>query len=148
MPGMTTASLLAFLLASFLLAIVPGVGTAMLVKQGVRGGRRAARGWRPGSRSGPWPPGSGSRCCSSRRRAARGVADSWCGRALWFETRALFSKAAHLRRGRGAGDTLRYLIIATPLTTIIGWLKRHQHKLERISGGVLIGLGIKLALDS
>jgi threonine/homoserine/homoserine lactone efflux protein len=39
---MTWSGLLAFLLASLLLAMVPGVGTAMLVKQSVRGGRRGA----------------------------------------------------------------------------------------------------------
>ncbi|HEV8562796.1 MAG TPA: LysE family transporter [Actinophytocola sp.] len=39
---MTWSGLLAFLPASLLLAMVPGVGTAMLIKQSVRGGRRGA----------------------------------------------------------------------------------------------------------
>ncbi|CRK61246.1 Threonine efflux protein [Alloactinosynnema sp. L-07] len=39
---MTWSSFLAFLLASFVLAMVPGVGTAMLLKQSIRGGRRGA----------------------------------------------------------------------------------------------------------
>jgi threonine/homoserine/homoserine lactone efflux protein len=30
---------------------------------------------------------------------------------------------------------------------MIGWLKRHHTKLERLSGAVLIGLGVKLAVD-
>jgi threonine/homoserine/homoserine lactone efflux protein len=34
------------------------------------------------------------------------------------------------------------------LGRIVGWLRRHHRKLERLSGGVLIGLGVKLALDS
>ncbi|UVS76757.1 LysE family translocator [Actinokineospora sp. UTMC 2448] len=39
---MTGSSIVAFLVASFTLAMVPGVGTAMLLRQSVRGGRKAA----------------------------------------------------------------------------------------------------------
>jgi threonine/homoserine/homoserine lactone efflux protein len=194
----TTASLLAFLLASFLLAIVPGVGTAMLVKQSVRGGRRAALATVVGLEAGVafWAVAAGlglSVLLVASEVAYQGLRIVGVVVLLWFGVRALFSKppkesdptSGGFRAGLvvnlanpklavfaisflpqfvapGAGrwvllilaavwvviDTLWYLIIATLLTTIIGWLKRHQHKLERISGGVLIGLGVKLALDS
>ncbi|MGQ0837062.1 LysE family translocator [Actinokineospora sp.] len=39
---MTWSGFLAFLLASIVLAMVPGVGTAMLLRQSIRGGRRGA----------------------------------------------------------------------------------------------------------
>jgi threonine/homoserine/homoserine lactone efflux protein len=39
---MTGSSVVAFLIASFTLAVVPGVGTAMLLRQAARGGRTAA----------------------------------------------------------------------------------------------------------
>ncbi|MGW5050433.1 LysE family translocator [Actinokineospora sp. NPDC004072] len=39
---MTSSSLVAFMIASFTLAMVPGVGTAMLLRQSLRGGRKAA----------------------------------------------------------------------------------------------------------
>jgi threonine/homoserine/homoserine lactone efflux protein len=44
-------------------------------------------------------------------------------------------------------DTIWYLIIAALLGRIIGWLRRHQSKLERLTGAVLIGLGVRLAID-
>lgn len=196
---MTTASLLAFLLASFLLAIVPGVGTAMLVKQSVRGGRRAALATVAGLEAGVafWAVAAGlglSVLLVASEVAYQALRVAGVVVLLWFGIRALFSKprrdggdtaSGGFRAGLvvnlanpklavfaisflpqfvapGAGrwvllvlaavwvlvDTLWYLVIATLLTTVIGWLKRHQHKLERISGGVLIGLGVKLALDS
>lgn len=195
---MTTAGLLAFLLASFLLAIVPGVGTAMLVKQSVRGGRRAALATVVGLEAGVafWAVAAGlglSVLLVASEVAYQALRIAGVVVLLWFGVRALFSKpraesdpgSGGLRAGLvvnlanpklavfaisflpqfvapGAGrwvllvlaavwvviDTLWYLIIATLLTTVIGWLRRHQHKLERISGGVLIALGVKLALDS
>lgn len=39
---MTGSGVVAFLIASFTLAMVPGVGTAMLLRQSARGGRKAA----------------------------------------------------------------------------------------------------------
>jgi threonine/homoserine/homoserine lactone efflux protein len=47
-------------------------------------------------------------------------------------------------------DTVWYLGIVLLLSRIIGWLKRTEirRRLERISGAVLIGLGIKLAIES
>lgn len=188
----------AFLLASFLLAIVPGVGTAMLVKQSVRGGRRAALATVVGLEAGVafWAVAAGlglSVLLVASEVAYQGLRIAGVVVLLWFGVRALFSRPAPdrdtasggFRAGLivnlanpklavfaisflpqfvspGAGrwvllvlaavwvliDTVWYLIIATLLTTIIGWLRRHQHTLERISGGVLIGLGVKLALDS
>ncbi|MFI7676075.1 LysE family translocator [Actinophytocola sp. NPDC049390] len=44
-------------------------------------------------------------------------------------------------------DTLWYLVIAGLITTVVDRLRRHQSTVERWSGAVLIGLGVKLALD-
>lgn len=195
---MTTASMLAFLLASFLLAIVPGVGTAMLVKQSVRGGRRAAFATVVGLQTGVafWAVAAGlglSVLLVASEVAYQALRIAGVVVLLWFGVRALFSKPKADREVTAAGglragllvnlanpklavfaisflpqfvapdagrwallalaavwvliDTIWYLIIASVLTMVIGWLKRHQHKLERLSGGVLIGLGVKLALD-
>lgn len=195
---MTTASMLAFLLASFLLAVVPGVGTAMLVKQSVRGGRRAAFATVAGLELGVafWAVAAGlglSVLLIASEVAYQVLRVAGVVVLLWFGARALFGKPSAgqdtapgggFRAGLlvnlanpklavfavsflpqfvapGAGrwvlltlaavwvliDTIWYLIIATLLTRVIGWLKRHQHKLERLTGGVLIALGIKLALD-
>jgi threonine/homoserine/homoserine lactone efflux protein len=195
---MTTAGFLAFLLASFLLAIVPGVGTAMLVKQSVRGGRRAAFATVAGLELGVafWAVAAGlvlSVLLVASEVAYQALRVAGVVVLLWFGVRALFGRrrdAAEPTPGGGfragllvnlvnpklavfavsflpqfvapgAGrwvlltlaavwvviDTLWYLVIAALLTRVVGWLKRHQHKLERITGGVLIGLGVKLALD-
>lgn len=194
---MTTAGLLAFLLASFLLAIVPGVGTAMLVKQSVRGGRRAAFATVAGLELGVafWAVAAGlglSVLLVASEVAYQALRVAGVVVLLWFGVRALFGKPSSgndapsggFRAGLlvnlanpklavfavsflpqfvapGAGrwvlltlaavwvviDTLWYLIIAALLTRVIGWLRRHQHKLERLTGGVLIALGIRLALD-
>jgi threonine/homoserine/homoserine lactone efflux protein len=195
---MTAAGLAAFLLASFLLAIVPGVGTAMLVKQSLRGGRRAAFATVAGLQLGVafWAVAAGlglSVLLVASEVAYHALRVVGVGVLLWFGVRALFGKRSGddaapsgggFRAGLlvnlanpklavfavsflpqfvspGAGkhvllalaalwvlvDTVWYLIIATLLTKVIGWLKRHQHKLERLTGAVLIGLGIKLALD-
>ena len=195
---MTVAGLAAFLLASFLLAIVPGVGTAMLVKQSLRGGRRAAFATVAGLQLGVafWAVAAGlglSVLLVASEVAYHVLRVVGVVVLLWFGVRALFGAPAGdsaapsgggFRAGvlvnlanpklavfavsflpqfvtPGAGrwvllalaalwvlvDTLWYLIIATLLTKVIGWLKRHQHTLERLTGGVLIGLGVKLALD-
>jgi threonine/homoserine/homoserine lactone efflux protein len=194
---MTTAGLLAFLLASFLLAIVPGVGTAMLVKQSVRGGRRAALATVAGLETGVafWAVAAGlglSVLLVASEVAYQGLRVVGVVVLLWFGVRALMGRAAESTATKGGGfragllvnlanpklavfavsflpqfvapgagrwvlltlaavwvlvDTVWYLVIATLLTKVIGWLKRHQRMLERVSGGVLVGLGIKLALD-
>jgi threonine/homoserine/homoserine lactone efflux protein len=194
---MTTAGLLAFLLASFLLAIVPGVGTAMLVKQSLRGGRRAALATVAGLETGVafWAVAAGlglSVLLVASEVAYQGLRVVGVVVLLWFGVRALMGRAAESTATKGGGfragllvnlanpklavfavsflpqfvapdagrwvlltlaavwvivDTVWYLIIATLLTKIIGWLKRHQRMLERVTGGVLVGLGLKLALD-
>lgn len=195
---MTAAGLAAFLLASFLLAIVPGVGTAMLVKQSLRGGRRAAFATVAGLQLGVafWAVAAGlglSVLLVASEVAYHGLRIVGVAVLFWFGARALFSKPTERAEATPGGgfrsgllvnlanpklavfavsflpqfvapeagqhvlltlaalwvvvDTVWYLIIATLLTKIIGWLRRHQHKLERLTGAVLIGLGIKLALD-
>lgn len=195
---MTTAGMLAFLLASFLLAIVPGVGTAMLVKQSLRGGRRAAFATVAGLQLGVafWAVAAGlglSVLLVASDVAYQVLRVVGAGVLLWFGARALFSKPTERAEATPGGglragllvnlanpklavfavsflpqfvapeagrhvllvlaavwvliDTVWYLLIAALLTRVIGWLKRHQLKLERLTGGVLIGLGIKLALD-
>jgi threonine/homoserine/homoserine lactone efflux protein len=195
---MTTAGLAAFLLASFLLAIVPGVGTAMLIKQSLRGGRRAAFATVAGLQLGVafWAVAAGlglSVLLVASEVAYHALRVVGVVVLLWFGVRALFGKPSGegaepsgggFRAGLlvnlanpklavfavsflpqfvapGAGkhvllalaalwvlvDTVWYLIIATLLTKVIEWLKRHQHKLERLTGAVLIGRGVKLALD-
>jgi threonine/homoserine/homoserine lactone efflux protein len=194
---MTTTGLLAFLLASFLLAIVPGVGTAMLVKQSVRGGRRAAFVTVAGLETGVafWALAAGlglSVLLVASEVAYQVLRIAGVVVLLWFGARALFGKhretdtpaTGGFRAGLlvnlanpklavfaisflpqfvspGAGrwalitlavlwvviDTLWYLVIATVITAAVGWLRRHRAAIERLSGAVLIGLGVKLALD-
>jgi threonine/homoserine/homoserine lactone efflux protein len=195
---MTAAGFAAFLLASFLLAIVPGVGTAMLVKQSLRGGRRAALATVAGLQTGVafWAVAAGlglSVLLVASEVAYQVLRVAGVVVLLWFGVRALFTKptgstaatpAGGFRAGllvnlanpklavfavsflpqfvpAGAGrwvllalaavwvlvDTVWYLIIAALLGRVIGWLRRHQTKLERLTGVVLISLGIKLALD-
>ena len=195
---MTFAGLMAFLLASFLLALVPGVGTAMLVKQSVRGGRRAAFVTVAGLETGVafWALAAGlglsvllvaSEITYEILRVAGVLV------LLWFGARALFGRPAEPADTPSAGgfragllvnlanpklavfaisflpqfvapdagrwvlialaaawvviDTVWYLILAGLVTALIGTLRRHQARLERLSGAVLIGLGVKLALD-
>jgi threonine/homoserine/homoserine lactone efflux protein len=195
---MTTAGLLAFLLASFLLAILPGVGMAMLVKQSVRGGRRAAVATVFGLEAGVafWAVAAGlglSVLLVASEVAYQVLRVAGVVVLLWFGARALFGRHRESVAPSGGGgfragllvnlanpklavfavsflpqfvepgapqwvllalaavwvvvDTVWYLIIAGLLTTVVGWLRRHQAKLERLSGAVLIGLGVKLALD-
>jgi threonine/homoserine/homoserine lactone efflux protein len=189
---MTASGLAAFLVASVLLAIVPGVGTAMLVKQSVRGGRRAALITVAGLEAGVafWA------VAAALGLSALLVASTVAYQVLrivgviillWFGIRALFGRrtatGTPASNGFRAGllvnlanpklavfavsflpqfvpsgnpaalvalallwvlvDTLWYLIIATMLVKIIDRVRG----LERLSGIILIGLGVKLALD-
>lgn len=195
---MTVAAFAAFLLASVLLALVPGVGTAMLVKQSVRGGRRAALATVAGLQTGVafWAAAAGlglSVLLVASEVAYLVLRVVGVVVLLWFGVRALLSKPArHPDATPGGGfragllvnlanpklavfavsflpqfvapdagrwallalaavwvlvDTVWYLIIAALLTRVIGWLRRHQTSIERLSGAVFIGLGIRLALD-
>jgi threonine/homoserine/homoserine lactone efflux protein len=194
---MTTTGLLTFLLASFLLAIVPGVGTAMLVKQSVRGGRRAAFVTVAGLETGVafWALAAGlglSVLLVASEVAYQALRIAGIAVLLWFGARALFGKhretdapaTGGFRAGLllglvnpklavfaisflpqfvspGAGrwalialavlwvvvDTIWYLVIAAVINTAVGWLQRHRAAIERVSGVVLIGLGVRLALD-
>lgn len=195
---MTFAGLMAFLLASFLLALVPGVGTAMLVKQSVRGGRRAAFVTVAGLETGVafWALAAGlglSVLLVASEIAYEILRVAGVLVLLWFGLRALFGRHAERDDAPSAGgfragllvnlanpklavfaisflpqfvapdagkwvlialaaawvviDTVWYLILAGLVTALVGTLRRHQAKLERLSGAVLIGLGVKLALD-
>jgi threonine/homoserine/homoserine lactone efflux protein len=200
---MTWSSLTAFFIASFLLAMVPGVGTAMLVRQSVRGGRRGALATVAGMELGVafWAVAASlglSVLLLASNLAYQGLRIAGVCVLLWFGFKALFGRhkddekdkptpGSGFRAGlltnmanpklgvfaisflpqfvppgstRGALillavlwvviDTVWYLGIVLLLSRILGWLKRTEirRRLERISGAVLIGLGIKLAVES
>jgi threonine/homoserine/homoserine lactone efflux protein len=189
---MTLNGLWAFLLASVLLALVPGVGTAMLVKQSVRGGRRAAFVTVAGLEVGVAFWAVAAALGLSALLVASEIAYDilrivGVGVLLWFGVRALFGRKQDASTPGGNGfragllvnlanpklavfaisflpqfvpagqpvallllaglwvlvDTVWYLIIAAALVRVVHRLK----VLERLSGVVLIGLGVKLALD-
>lgn len=191
---MTWSSFTAFLLASVVLALVPGVGTAMLVRQSVRGGRRAAYATVAGLQTGValWAVAAGlglSVLLVANEIAYQVLRVVGVGVLLVFGFRALFGRhreptaprtGGGFRAGLlvnlanpklavfaisflpqfGAGrdellllaalwvviDTVWYLIIATLLTKAIRWLRNNW--VERLSGAVLIGLGIRLATET
>lgn len=191
---MTWTDLTAFLLASIMLALVPGVGTAMLVRQSVRGGRRAAYATVAGLQTGValWAVAAAlglSALLVANEIAYQVLRVAGVGVLLVLGVRALFGRhreptapttGSGYRAGLlvnlanpklavfaisflpqfGAGrgelialavlwvliDTLWYLIIATLLTRAVTWLRATW--LERLSGAVLIGLGIRLATES
>jgi len=94
---MTWSGLLAFLLASFVLAMVPGVGTAMLVKQSVRGGRRGALATVAGMEVGVavWAVAAGlglSMLLFASRVAYEVLRVVGVCVLLWFGVRALFGR--------------------------------------------------------
>jgi threonine/homoserine/homoserine lactone efflux protein len=201
---MTWSGLLAFLLAALLLAMVPGVGTAMLVKQSVRGGRRGALATMAGMEVGVavWAVAAGlglSVLLVASQVAYQALRVTGVCVLLWFGLRALFGRhdpgAEPDRPTTGSGfraglavnlanpklavfaisflpqfvapgsahwvlvslaalwvvvDTAWYLIVIALLTRLLSWLRQAtvRRALTRISGGVLITLGIRLALDS
>jgi threonine/homoserine/homoserine lactone efflux protein len=199
---MTWSGLLAFLPASLLLAMVPGVGTAMLIKQSVRGGRRGALATVAGMEAGVAVWATTAALGLSVLLLASEVAYEALRIVgvlvlLWFGARALLGRhrveQAAPTRGSGfrAGllvnlanpklavfaisflpqfvapgsprwalvalaalwvvvDTVWYLLIVALLTRILGWLRRSvvRRRLERVSGAVLIGLGVRLAVES
>lgn len=194
---MTWTDLTAFLLASVVLALVPGVGTAMLVRQSVRGGRRAAYATVAGLQTGValWAVAAalglsvllvaneiayqvlrvagvcvllvlGVRALFGRHREPTAPTTPTTGSGyragllvnLANPKLAVFAISFLPQFGAGRGelimlavlwvlvDTLWYLIIASLLTRAVGWLRTTW--LERLSGAVLIGLGIRLATES
>jgi threonine/homoserine/homoserine lactone efflux protein len=199
---MTWSGLLAFLPASLLLAMVPGVGTAMLIKQSVRGGRRGALATVAGMEAGVavWAVAAAlglSVLLLASEVAYQALRMLGVGVLLWFGARALFGRHRVDREApsRGSGfragllvnlanpklavfaisflpqfaapgsprwalvalaalwvvvDTVWYLLIVALLSRILGWLRRSavRRRLERISGAVLIGLGVRLAVES
>ncbi|MPZ84985.1 MAG: LysE family translocator [Actinophytocola sp.] len=194
-------NLAAFLLASLLLAMVPGVGTAMLLRQSVRGGRRTALATVAGLETGVavWAAAAAlglSALLVVSELAYQGLRIAGVVVLLWFGIRALFGRAAadtgtgtrsggfragllvnlanpklavfaisflpqFVPAGDGhatllalaalwvAVDTVWYLIIVGLLSTAVDWLRRPKvrARLERVSGAVLVGLGIRLALE-
>jgi threonine/homoserine/homoserine lactone efflux protein len=198
---MTLSGFLAFLLASLLLALVPGVGTAMLVRQSVKGGRRGALATVAGLEVGVafWAVAAGlglSILLLASQVAYQSLRIAGVCVLLWFGVRALFGRhRPETEPTRSSGfragvlvnlanpklavfaisflpqfvppgsprwtlmvlaavwvlvDTLWYLGIVLLLSKIIGWLKRTEirRRLERVSGVVLIALGIRLAIES
>src|SRR5882762_4967541 len=94
---MTWSGFLAFLLASILLAMVPGVGTAMLLRQSVRGGRRGALATVAGMEIGvaSWAVAAGlglSVLLLASNLAYQGLRIAGVVVLLWFGIRALFGR--------------------------------------------------------
>ncbi|SES07424.1 LysE family translocator [Actinokineospora terrae] len=200
---MTWSGFLAFLLASLILAMVPGVGTAMLLRQSIRGGRRGALATVAGMELGVavWAVAAAfglSVLLVASEVAYQALRIGGVAILLWFGVRALFGRHVDaepeaLSSGSGfraglvvnvanpklavfaisflpqfvepgaarwvlvalAGlwvvvDTLWYLLVIALLSRFMGWLRRSavRRRLERVSGAVLIGLGIRLAVQS
>ncbi|GLZ41548.1 LysE family translocator [Actinokineospora sp. NBRC 105648] len=200
---MTWSGFLAFLLASLVLAMVPGVGTAMLVRQSIRGGRRGALVTVAGMETGVavWAVAAAlglSVLLVASAVAYQGLKIAGVAVLVWFGVKALFGKhdftevaAPTAGSGYRAGlvvnlanpklavfaisflpqfvepgaprwvlvalagmwvlvDTLWYLVVIALLGRILGWLRKTtvRARLERVSGIVLIGLGIRLAVQA
>jgi threonine/homoserine/homoserine lactone efflux protein len=112
--------LAAFLLASFLLAMVPGVGTAMLVRQSVRGGRRAALATVAGLESGVavWAAAAGlglSVLLVASEVAYQVLRVTGVVVLLWFGVRALFGRHREPDETAGGGFRAGLLVnLANP----------------------------------
>lgn len=201
-----TTGLGAFVLASLLLALFPGPGTALVVRQSVRGGRRAALAtvlgmelgvlvWALAAAFGVSVLLTASEVAYDVLRVIGALALVWLGvkallsaRATTATTSDAPSVGAGVRAGMlvnvanpklgvfavsflpqfvadGPGrqstlvvlallwvviDTAWYLVIVALLDRIVGVLRRAtvRKRLEQVSGGVLIALGLRLALDS
>ena len=125
---MPLENLVAFVAASFLIALSPGPGTAMALRQSVHG-RKAALATVFGMEVGVFAISFLPQFVPAGE-AGQGV--------LLF-----------LAMGWVLIDTVWYLIIVSILHTIRGWLGRPRVRpaLEKLSGGVLLALGIRLVLD-
>jgi threonine/homoserine/homoserine lactone efflux protein len=201
--AVTATDLAAFLFASFLLAIVPGQGTAVLLRQSIRGGRRGALATVAGLELGvlAWAIAAAlglSVLLLASEVAYQGLRVVGVVVLLWLGYKALRGgdpaevilearpASSSFRSGllvnlanpklavfaisflpqfvpASAGrhtllllallwvivDTVWYLLIVVVLGRIIEWLRRAEvrRRLERLSGVVLIGLGIRLALQ-
>jgi threonine/homoserine/homoserine lactone efflux protein len=112
--------LLAFLVASFLLAMVPGVGTAMLVRQSVRGGRRAALATVAGLQTGVavWAAAAGlglSVLLVASEVAYQVLRVAGVAVLLWFGIRALFGRHRETGPREGGGFRAGLLVnLANP----------------------------------
>ena len=205
MPGVTT-TLTAFLAASLLVALFPGPGTALVLRQSVRGGRRAALATVTGMELGVlvWAMAAAfgiSVLLTASEIAYTALRIIGVVVLVWIGVRSLLharrpdegpaeppSTAAGVRAGllvnlanpklgvfavsflpqfvpAGPGhqttlvvlallwvvvDTAWYLVIVMLLDRISRWLRKAtvRKRLEQLSGTVLIGLGVRLALDS
>ncbi|WP_026316216.1 LysE family translocator [Actinokineospora enzanensis] len=200
---MTGSGLLAFLVASLVLAMVPGVGTAMLVRQSIRGGRRGALTTVAGMESAVafWAAAAAlglsvlllaSEVAYQTLRVAGVLYLLWVGgKALFGRHKSADPEVPVSGSGYRAGllvnlanpklavfaisflpqfvepgaprwvlvafaglwvlvDTVWYLLIVALLGYVLGWLRKAKvrARIERLSGAVLIGLGIKLAIES
>jgi threonine/homoserine/homoserine lactone efflux protein len=108
--------LVAFLVASFLLAMVPGVGTAMLVRQSVRGGRRAALATVAGLETGVavWAAAAGlglSMLLVASEVAYQALRIAGVAVLLWFGIRALFGRHREAGEHRSGGGFRAGLLV-------------------------------------
>ena len=173
---MPLENIVAFVAASFLIALSPGPGTAMVLRQSVHG-RKAALATVFGMEVGVacWAVAAAlglSVLLTASEIAYHALRIGGAVFLIYLGVRALISKttpeaapqpAAERVTGGEAGqgvllflaigwvliDTVWYLIIVSILHTIRGWLSRPRVRpaLEKLSGGVLLALGIRLVLD-
>ncbi|WP_312880190.1 LysE family translocator [Actinokineospora xionganensis] len=109
---MTWSGFLAFLIASFLLAMVPGVGTAMLLRQAIRGGRRGALATMAGMEVGVavWAVAAGlglSVLLVASEVAYQGLRIVGVCVLVWFGIKALFGRHEHTETAVTAGSGFR-----------------------------------------
>ena len=199
---MTGSSVVAFLIASFTLAMVPGVGTAMLLRQSARGGRKAAVATVIGMEAGVavWALAAAlglSVLLVASEIAYQALRITGVAVLIVFGVKALLArgvpetgdapKGGGFRSGLlvnlanpklavfavsflpqfvtpGAArwvlvalavawvviDTLWYLLVLALLTRVMDALRKPRVRvaLERVSGVALVGLGVKLAVES
>lgn len=197
---MPLENIVAFVAASFLIALSPGPGTAMVLRQSVHG-RKAALATVFGMEVGVacWAVAAAlglSVLLTASEIAYHALRIGGAVFLIYLGVKALISKslptdeppASHAFRSglivnlanpklgvfaisflpqfvpageAGQGvllflavfwvviDTVWYLIIASILHTVRGWLSRPRVRsaLEKLSGGVLLALGIRLVLD-
>ena len=203
-PDRVLSHLVALVGAAFLVALSPGPGTALVLRQSLRGGRPAALravagmelgvlGWAVAAALGLSVLLLASPLVYQGLRVAGAALLVWLGvRALWSSLRRgpvaeVAAPPAAFRSGLlvnlanpklgvfamsflpqfvpvGAAarptlllfalvwvavDALWYVIVVAALHRVAGWLRRDRVRavLERVSGGVLIALGVRLALS-
>ncbi|MBN6034946.1 LysE family translocator [Amycolatopsis sp. 195334CR] len=152
---MTWGNLTAFLLSSVVLALVPGPATALLVRQSVHG-KRAAFAAVAGIETGVlvWAVSAAlgvSALLTASEIAYQALRITGVCVLLWLGFQALRgSRVAAPEPPTAASGFRAGLVIASVLSRFTGWLRRAEirRRLERVTGVVLIGLGVRLAFDT